>query len=252
MNRDCVSGVCTTILVALGALEAAQGSVMLSYVVPTEISLGEPVLIQATFANSSNRRVEADLGWNGVGNFRFVVSQPGAAPASVTPTRPGGLVAGGRYTVAAGDVRRQTIVLSRWFDFPTEGLYDVAIRFEGTIRTLDGQSIEVNREHRYPIRVLPRDERRLRNTLELLLQAAVQPSSSDWPAAGVALASTKDPVVVPFLLSLANDPRLATTAVYGLAHVDGAEARAALEELSRSATPEIASLSKAALAGRLR
>jgi hypothetical protein len=231
-------------------LEARQ-TVSLSYELPEQVSLREPILAELLVRNTSAEPVEVDFGWGGVGNFECEVTRSGTT-GLFRPERPPGLTMLGHVTVSPSATRPSMILLSSWCDFASEGAYQVLLRFRGTVRAATGSAVEVIRESRHALLVGPRNTSRLRARLQDLLATATSPIGGNWAVAGAAIASTRDPEAVPFLVRLAAEPRLAITAVYGLASVEGPQARNALENLSRTGTPEVANLARAALARRAR
>lgn len=245
-----ILAVCLAIAVMGGAplIAFCQEAVAMTYEPPEAVSLGEPVIIRVTATNLTHSAVEVDFGWGAVGNFQFAVRLNGRSVAVVTPPRPRGLVALGAYELRAGQSRAQAIVLTSWFTFPSEGVYDITVQFGGPVRAARGTIAAIPRDGPVVIQVLPRDARRLQGRLAALVQSA-QSRTGDWSVAADALFSIRDSLAVPYFMQLAADTAFGVSAVRGLSKIEGPEARNAIEELARNGAPEVASAARSALAG---
>ena len=101
------------------------------------------------------------------------------------------------------------------------------------------------------VKVLPRDEQALRAACdELSREALTALAYPDRNEAARALAYVQDRVAVPYLedvLRRADSLSVANIAVSGLSRIGSAEARAALERVSREAAEDRAAVARGAL-----
>ena len=74
-----------------GSIGAVQGA-SLSLEAPSDLTLGEPVVLEYIIANESPHALRADMGWDRVGSFQYDLTTPSGFSQSTRPhaTRDGG------------------------------------------------------------------------------------------------------------------------------------------------------------------
>lgn len=234
-----------------GPLQAQEPAVAITCEGPSEVVMKQAVIATLELENRSSEPVVVDLGFNGKGNLSVSV---------VTPTR--GLVraprlqapdfhSGGTVTLKPQERFSQSILLNEWVQFDAVGDYEVQIAIDGRMFTSAGKPVEAVKERTCSVKVRPRDEQALRAACgELAREALTAEGFPDRDAAARALGYVQDPVAVPYLedvLRRADSPSLANIAVDSLVRNGSAEARAALERVSREAAEDRAAVARGAL-----
>jgi len=226
--------------------EGPSSDVSLSFSAPARLTLHEPVSLRIGVVNNRNEPITIDLGKNFIGNSKLVLAKPDGSRVPVDPAKPDPSVAEegffpGPVNVEAGSVFTREVVLNKWFDFDEEGTYNLSITFVGTARSATQTAISVQRQAVGTIRVLPRDERALRQAcLELARDAKSVHSAEVAMLATTKLAYMRDAVGVECLGHLVTDPAFlhVSTAVAGLVRSGSSQAREVLEQLRVHPDPE--------------
>jgi hypothetical protein len=148
--------------------------------------------------------------------------------------------------VKPGEQYDEWLVLNQWLDLSPVGSYDLLTRFDGSVISL-GRAVEVDREWRQKITIVPRDEGELRRAAARLREAALAGFATTERRAVTALAYMTDPVAIPYLIDVIGARKNTGIAVGGLARIGGIDARRALEKLATSEDAETASLARDAL-----
>jgi hypothetical protein len=234
-----------------GPLQAQEPAVAITCEGPSEVVLKRAVIATLELENRSSEPVVVDLGFSGKGNLSVSV---------VTPTR--GLVraprlqepefhSGGTVRLKPQERFSQSILLNEWVQFDAVGDYEVMIDIDGRMSTSAGKPVEGVKERACSVKVGPRDEQALRAACdELSREALTAPGFPARDAAARALGYVSDPVAVSHLedvLRRTDSRSVASIAADGLIRIGGAEARAALERVSREAAEDRAAVARGAL-----
>jgi hypothetical protein len=168
-----------------------------------EISLNEPVIVEARVDNTTSEPIKADFGTNLKGAFHFKVVRPdGRKERTPAPELKGGFVGGGAVTLGPGDSFTVRLTLGEWFDFSELGEYVIQGEVDNPIEAVDGSTIEEPGKFRASLRVVPRDAERLGNACSSLLSNAMSLSWQEGADFAEALSHVNDPVAVPYLQQL--------------------------------------------------
>jgi hypothetical protein len=158
-----------------------------------------------------------------------------------------GFGSGGKMSLPAGELYSQPVLLNEWYDFEQAGDYDVQIALPGPIRTSKVTVIN-SPAQRLRFHIAARDEARLRRTCELLVRPAISAKQYEEQAnAALALSYVVDPVAVPFLREVLLAGTVDNIVIAGLRRIGSGEAKAVLEEASRSSDAERAALARDAI-----
>jgi hypothetical protein len=186
---------------ASASLQSAD-SVSLEYGGTTQLTLHEPVIVNAIITNGLGQRLKVDLGKNYVGAFQLTLTRPDGSRRAVDPSRPrraDEASVGGTLVIEPFQRYSEPILLNDWFDFSQTGAYDLSILFKGSIMPETGR-VSVPPEASLQITVLPFNERALRDRCEALLRELQQgKDADDWIRATKALAAVNHPIAVTFL-----------------------------------------------------
>jgi hypothetical protein len=232
---------------------AVQVRETMSYLLPAQLTVREPVILDVTVRNDLTETIAVDFGTGGVSEFNFGIQKPDGSrtPIHLTTTRPPGELSWfepvGPISIQSGTSVSRSIVLSEVADFSQIGSYEVTIRFGGSVRTLSNGSVNVLREVRHTLHVLPRNEDALRHACDELAREAKDPDAVHRGRAVAALASIGDAIVIPYLLEVARSDPFASREVDALVRLGGPDARRALEELSKSSNGWTASAAQSGL-----
>ena len=188
-----------------------------------------------------------DLGFRKKGRFQITVTPPGGSTIRVPSLSEEGFGSGGSMSLAAGELYSQPVLLNEWYDFEQAGDYDVQIALPGPIRTSKVTVINSTAE-RLRFHIAARDEGKLRRTCELLVRTAISAKRYEEQAnAALALSHVVDPVAVPFLRGVLLAGSVDYIVIEGLRRIGSGEAKAVLEEASRSSDAERAALARDAI-----
>jgi len=226
----------------------AQNSqpVLISYMMPTTVTQGEPVVVDMVADNPLPTAVRVDLGMDDETDLSFTQIPPGGVATTVRPKQHDGVSFRGKDVDPLGRFVHK-IVLNRWFAFTALGTYRLKIDFLGSVKTITGASVDARSTGEFSFTLLPRDEKTLRQTCESLVRQVEGTTNVSLQNQSLqALEYVNDPVVIPCLTgAVRRNGWLAP--VLALEHIGGPEARAALEELSLSSDSSIAAYAKASL-----
>jgi hypothetical protein len=188
-----------SVAVAHGSV-AQTPSIALRFVAPpSNITLHEPVVVEAIFENTANQAVPIDLGIDEVGNFKMALRMPDGMTLTADPARRGGDFGSkpGEIDLRPNQLRSKDILLSKWFDFTKPGTYTLALNFVGS------PDLQMKRQQQLAFEIAPRDEGALRKTCESLMTIARTGNDvEDVINAAEYLASVKDPIAVSYLIRL--------------------------------------------------
>jgi hypothetical protein len=166
----------------------------------SELSLGEPVILDVSLANESPEAVQFDLGQNRKENFLFVAARPDGTTVSVPRLRVSGFSVRGIVSIKPGGTYNQKLVLNEWIDFQTPGKYAIEVRLSSTGQPGSAAAPYETPPFRFDLEVLPRDAARLQSVcLSLALQVEQASSSAEAAESALALSYARDPVAVPYL-----------------------------------------------------
>ena len=126
-------------------LQQPQRGIEISYELPAQTTLHEPIIISATAVNRSDRQIEIDFGWDHVGQLEFGIVKPDGSNVLVRPQRPDGALPGGIAVLKAGGRDTHHIPLNHWYDFDSAGDYRLTIKFLGVVRATTGAAVPINR-----------------------------------------------------------------------------------------------------------
>jgi hypothetical protein len=214
-----------------------------------QISLHEPVIVEARVNNSTTGLIKADFGDNLKGGFHFKVTRPdGREERTPPPPRREGMFIYGEVTLEPGESFVLRLALDQWFDFSELGDYVIEGKLGNPIETLDGSTIEEPRRFRSGLRVLPRDARRLTSACSNLLSNAMNLPWQEAADFAEALSRVNDPVAVPYLEQLLESgDRLERYAIAGLERVGNLEAVRVLVNATETLGTEEAPRARGAL-----
>jgi hypothetical protein len=217
-----------------------------------EISLHEPVMVEARVNNTTSEDIKADFGTDLKDGFHFKVVRPdGRKERTPAPERREGFHIGGAVTLEPGMSFAVRLTLDQWFDFSELGEYVIEGELGNPIETLDGSTIEEPGKFRSSLRVVPRDSQRLRNVCSNLLSNAMNAMSLSWQEAADfadALSRVNDPVAVPYLQQfLESGHPFERYPIAGLERVGNLKAVRILIKAFEKMGPEEAPMAQAAL-----
>ena len=187
------------------------------------ISLHEPVLVRLRAENKSDHPSRLDLGFDRIGNLRFLIARHGERPVEITPRLHPGIVRVGLVTVAPGDSYTQDILLNPLYAFLAKGLYviQVSLTTQGTA-VPEGQATAYDSPKMY-LRVLPRDPSQLKNVCANLEEKIMSNGPEASMESARALSYMNDLVAVPYLERAATrgpfKPVVRPMAIDGLARI---------------------------------
>jgi hypothetical protein len=180
-----------------------EAKVEISYA-PTgaKFSLHEPVVVSFEVTNHLAEPIKIDLGYNGLGAFKFRVIRPdGTVVTNPTSMTEEGLAWPGKHRLEAEQTYTRSLVLNQWFEFSEPGAYQVEARLDAPIRMAADDVAVPHGGSRFTFYIEPRNETRLRQVCASLLEKISQ-SGNDYKAtleAATPLSYVNDPVAVTYL-----------------------------------------------------
>jgi hypothetical protein len=258
--RGLVAGAVFTFWSGGYALAQGDGSVTLTYVSPSVLSVHEPATIEVVVKNDRTDTVALELGKNDVGNLQLTLRPPTGPIVAVDPRRPlPGILEEGftnRPTwLQSSERRTYYMFLNEWFgSLDVEGQYQLEINFIGPVTTESGDDIAVARQASVVFTVGPLDLLELRGTCERLAQRAR--SSADAQEAlraAKALSYVRHPIAVEYLEWLIERGKVVESlavedwAIHALQRMAIPEARDALMRARLNTRPVTMKLVDAAL-----
>lgn len=249
----CAVALAMLVAAAPHAADATAPQVSLTFALPKEVVLHEPVMADMDLDNASSEVVL----WEGdAAHMSFAATSPDGVLTGVSPSWRGEdrrhlpcmdcFVAIGPAPVAARSRRENSAAVNAWLDFPVSGRYLVAVSYTGRLETTSGIPLDVTRRFTQEVTVLPRDPEAIQAHCR---QRAAE--FRDHPGARVAkaLSYTVDPVAIDCLADAGKKGGIfAWEIVEAFADIGGPESRRALERLSHHADPLVSSVAKGGLA----
>jgi hypothetical protein len=232
---------------------SAQPSEILSYSVPSVITLHEPVVLDIGLRNDLRDPVTADLGESCVSHLEFDLQKPDgshavAHPRGLSDPRQGsGLESVFHFDLEPGGTASCWVVLNQFLDFAVPGTYRLEIRFNGLVQTKGGSAVNLTRAITRDIRVLRRDEAALLRVCAALVRESRDALVDPRMRAVRALGYVDDPIAVPFLQEAAETDLVANVEIECLVRIGGPEARKALEALLLSSNSWTEAMARGAL-----
>ena len=226
---------------------------LMTWRMPTVLTLHEPLILDVAIANSSGTPVALEFGLGDVTHYEFDVVRPDGSRASVRPrtTRPpeerAWFESTGHLEVAPGASAARWVVVNQYLDLNQTGVYDLTVRFDGTVKAESGTNVAVPRTLEENVRVLPRDESALARVCRELAISATEVSVDRRQRAVAALTSINDPVVIPYLVQAAQAEVTGTAEIEALVRLGEPEARKALETLAQGPQGWTAEAARSAL-----
>ncbi len=174
--------------------------VTISYTLPEQITLLEPVSLLITIVSVKADPVRMDLGVNDAGSFQLTVTKPDGTTTRIDPMVLLFHVSYHRdLRLTAGESAERELVLNDWVDFSTVGTYRLDAEFIGAVTSSGRKPVTLRRSSpTLSVRVLPRDERMLHQVAERLLDQMFTPIVEPAWLAAVKLAHLDDPLVVRY------------------------------------------------------
>lgn len=204
-SRPCrAAGACIGILLLVACfthLRAQERNTEVSFSLTDPVyTLGAPVFLEFELRNASNDVVRADLGENRQGTFAISVTSPGGTTTpQVSLPLVGGLQRSGDIVVSPGGSHRQRLLLNKWVDFPDIGVYLVEVTMINPVWDRTGRRVPME-PFRTQVRILPRNEVRLRETCERLATEIENSISVEFAVeAAEALGHVRENLAVPYL-----------------------------------------------------
>lgn len=222
--------------------QAAASAVSLSYALPDNVTLNEPVSLEIVATNAGTEEVWIDFGKNYVGNSQVVVTKPNGARSVVDPRKP--LQADeawvrGRMRLMPGARHEAELVLNDWVDFSQLGTHRLDVEFIGSVESTAG-AVNVRRNWTSTLEALPRDVQRLREVAEALVRQVQSPNAAPAFLAARKLMHLRDPVAVPYLRRVLEERKgtwVDPIVIHALERIGNDDARAALLKASSSEDP---------------
>jgi hypothetical protein len=237
-------------LVSAPAVDARVPSARLSFKLPKNTTLGEPVLFTANLHNTSGGRIVADFGAEDESWFVFLHTKPDGSSVRAQPSTTAPRGQRTRHLILRGNTYTAVIVLDRFLDFSAVGRHRLDVEFRGPVTLENATDLALGRTATLRIEVKPRDAKRLgKRSAEWLKQVSTLSTGQQTRAAAKALVVMTDPVAIPYLELAVQRTRDATFATALAAHADP-QARAALARLAQSPDPDVRALAERAIASR--
>ena len=247
------------VLLALGVyfvfsaqISGAQSTVVISYALPEQLTLREPVSLQIAALNGAGEDATVDFGKNRAGNTQVLLTKPDGSRVSIDPRiplQPDEAWVRGVVVLRSQQGYQTELLLSEWAQFDQVGAYWLDIEFIGDV-TLGSDPVQVERRSRLGFEMMPRNQRVLRDVAERLVQQAQSPDASTAFRAAKKLMHLNDPVVVPYLSRVISERKgtwVDPTIIRALERIGNADARAALLRASESSDPITSEAAGAAL-----
>ncbi len=220
------------------SLSAQVSGVTVAYSVePSVVTMHEPVIVRFDVFNESMQPITLQLGADRKENFSFVLRGPDGSEQKRPPwPRREGVFRIGRVNLGPGERLRHQLLLDEWASFAAVGEYELDVRLMAPIELFYGAQF-LSEPHRTRLKVVPRDESRLKAVCErFIAQIESTDNVEEMQAAASALAVVDDPIAVPYLQrALRSGKFVEQQVIEGLARVGNEEAvqvlMAALREL---------------------
>lgn len=206
----------------------------------------------ATLHNTTGYRITVDFGVDDQTKFVFLHTKPDRTATRTEPS----LVAQSRMRTSRlmlrGNAHTAFVVLDEWLDLSQPGPHRIDVEFHGSVGIEGGNEADLKRRASLAIEVKSRNPGRLeKRASDWLKQVSSLSPGFETRAAGVALVSMKDPVVIPYL-ELATLRTRSQKYADALGEIGGPEARASLARIEASPDLDIRALAQRVLARGVR
>lgn len=163
------------------------------------ITLHEPVVVQLRAENKSGQPASLDLGFDRVGNLRFLITATGGNPIQVVARLHGGIARTGIVKVAPGETYTQNVLLSAHYAFPAKGLYLIRVNFVPHAATAGRGELAAYKSKKMRLQVSPRNPSQLKKVCENLVKKIMSRNAESTLESAKALSYVNDLVAVPYL-----------------------------------------------------
>ena len=163
------------------------------------ITLNEPVVVRLRAENKPSRPASLDLGFDRIGNLRFLIAAEGGKPIQVAAHLHGGIARNGIVKIAPGETYTQNVLLSALYAFPSKGLYLIQINFVPRGPTTGEGEVPVYKSKEMRLQVLPRNPSQLKKVCENLVEKVMSRNAGSALESAKALSYVNDLVAVPYL-----------------------------------------------------
>lgn len=206
----------------------------------------------ATLHNTTGYRITVDFGVEDQTKFVFLHTRPDKSTVRTEPS----VAAQSRMRTSRlmlrGNAHTAFVVLDEWLDLSQTGLHRIDVEFHGSVGIEGGNEADLKRKATLTVEVKPRSPGRLEKRAgDWLKQVSTLSPGFETRAAGVALISMKDPVVIPYLELAAVRTRSQKFAD-ALGAIGGPDARASLARLEASPDLDVRALAQRVLARGVR
>jgi hypothetical protein len=210
----------------------------------------EPVLVELTFENRSDKGVVVSLGSDDEKLNVRVEDPSGEIFDKPRPKMQTGFEAVDAFYVGPGGTSTGSIVLNDWFNFDKTGKYRVEVNLSDTSSPKEAFAYNlVSDATTLNFSVRARDQKVLEaRCADLLAHLQEVGSASAALTASKALSSVNDPVAVPYLAAAMKRREFASMMITALSRLKTEKAVAALIEASKSDDKETKVLARSALA----
>lgn len=223
-----------------------------SFKVPAQLTLNEPVLAELAIDNPTDKPVVIDLG---IGRTQLISISAKLPDGSVVTPRLGlrdGLHRLGRTEVPAKSRYTQQLLLTEWLAFDSPGIYQIDVGLSLPKRALAqlASATPLGATH-FELKIAPRDVNVLRTRCGALASImSVSQSAEERINAGQALTSMIDEAVIPCLKkAAASTNEFDHSIMRSLNRMNQPAARAVLQEMAASGDEDRASIARSYLSG---
>jgi len=193
---------------------------------------GEPLAVEVSLGNESEKPLDLDLGFDQVGAFGFRVTGPDGSSVPTSPPKPRfGLTRSGKVVIPPGESTTRLLVLNVWCS-------TILPPGEYQVETFLGTSGDQRRSG-FSFTVAKRDDGKLAEVLSDLAGEVLDPERplADRHHSATMLTSSRSPVAVPAIariLSECKDSTVRRKAILGLGRIPAVESVQALSTLALS------------------
>lgn len=181
------------------------------------------MVVQLRAENESDRPVRLHLGFDRVGNLRFMITGPGKKSTHVAARLHGGIARLGTVMVAPRETYTQNVLLSSFYPFPQKGLYLIQVSLVPHDATARDEQPTFYETKRMSLRVLPRNRSTLKKVCEGLVEKIMSGNAASALESAKALSFVNDLVAVPYLERVSTHepfkPVVRQIATHGLARI---------------------------------
>lgn len=205
------------------------------------VTLNEPVFVDFSVHNRFLESIRLDIGNNRKGNFEFTITEPGGYIVSGHRPKEEDFGRMGKVSLEPNEKYSQRLLVNEWYQFIEPGNYKIEIKLTKPLITMSGALIEPKPSGSLPLRILPRDQKRLNQVCQNFLHTAIEsPDIEEAVEAALALSYVNDPITVPYLAKGLKERGLIWQyAIPGLARIANGEAIEILISIMKSHDPEM-------------